>query len=141
MIFNDFDEFLKAFQALYATEQCFFFVKSLLKVCLFGVPVILLMLTAETLMLDNSSKCFSDSFGKYSRHIHLRRVYVVLIMVTPRTPLIYDWIFLKMFSDSFGMKIFAMIWKPHNLFSFLGKGQDLFIFVMLIFVEMFLMVI
>ena len=62
VIFNDFDELLKAFQALYATEQCFFFVKSLLKVCLFGVPVILLMLTAETLMLDNSSKCFSDSF-------------------------------------------------------------------------------
>ena len=78
MIFNDFDEFLKAFQALYATEQCFFFVKSLLKVCLFGVPVILLMLTAETLMLDNSSKCFSDSFGKYSRHIHLHRVYVLI---------------------------------------------------------------
>ena len=47
-------------------------------------------MTAETVMLDNSSKYFSGLFKKYSRHIHLRHVYVVLIMVTPRTPLIDD---------------------------------------------------
>ena len=49
-------------------------------------------MTAETVMLDNSSKYFSGLFKKYSRHIHLRHVYVVLIMVTPRTPPIDDWI-------------------------------------------------
>ena len=53
------------------------------------VHVILLMLTAETVTLNNWTilqNVFCILFRKYSRHIHLRHVYVVLIMVTPRTP-------------------------------------------------------
>ena len=38
-------------------------------------------------------------FRKYSRHIHHRHVYVVLIIVTPRTPPIDDWI---IFQNVFG---------------------------------------
>ena len=60
------------------------------------------MLTAETLALDNWTilqYVFWILFRKYSRHIHLRHVYVVLIMVTPRTPPIDDWI---IFQNVFG---------------------------------------
>ena len=97
-IFTDFDEFLKASKALNATKQCFFFMKSWPKsvylvkrarhIYLHQVHVILLMLTAETVTLNNWTilqNVFCILFRKYSRHIHLRHVYVVLIMVTPRT--------------------------------------------------------
>ena len=52
------------------------------------VHIILLMLTAETVTLNNWTilqNVFCILFRKYSRHIHLRHVYVVLIMVTART--------------------------------------------------------
>ena len=51
-------------------------------------------------------------FKKYSRHIHLCHGYIVLIMIMPRTPRIDDWIIFQNVFEFFGMKRFAMIWKP-----------------------------
>ena len=63
----------------------------------------------------HSSSSF-QLFRKRPRPVHLCHAHIRWNVfngdLTPRTPLIDDWIFLKMFSDSFGMKIFAMIWKP-----------------------------
>ena len=164
------------------------------------VPVILLMLTAESLMLDNSSKCFSDSFQKifkahssssclrsfdhgnaqnstdrrldifknvfrFFRHEDFRddleasldAKSLSNVSICKRKNKLNYWTILQnvfRFFQATGQGTFTFIisrnfahddfycWTNfHNLFSFLGKGQDVFIFVMLIFVEMFLMVI
>ena len=130
-IFTDFDEFLKASKALNATKQCFFFVKSWPKsvylvkrarhIYLHQVHVILLMLTAETVTLNNWTilqNVFCILFRKYSRHIHLRHVYVVnantlsIVSICKRKKKLNYWTILQ------------------NVFSlFLAKGQDIFTFV------------
>ena len=103
--------------------KCFWipFSKKPRHIYLHQVHVILLMLTAETVTLNNWTilqNVFCILFRKYSRHIHLRHVYVVdakslsIVSICKRKKKLNYWTILQ------------------NVFSlFLAKGQDIFTFV------------